>query len=56
MKIQFFNKLKPSEHFNLTVFGVTLFEFFIDSFYREKTIVFTILGLKTQVTILKTGK
>lgn len=56
MKIQVFNRFKPSEHFDITIFGVTLFEFMVSKWYEERTIAFTLIGIKLQVTYEKSAK
>lgn len=53
MQIQFFNRFYPSEHFDITIFGITLFEFSVDKHYGEISVVLTLIGLKIQTVFKK---
>jgi len=50
MKLQVFLKIRPSEHINITVFGITLFELWFTYILDEYTVAFTVLGIKLQLT------
>ena len=50
MDLQIFNRFSPSEHFEITLFGITLFEFFVDKGYFGWTLALTLIGVKFQLS------
>lgn len=50
MRLQFFNRFTPSEHFDITLFGITFFEFSVITTF-ETTICLTLLGVKLQLDL-----